>query len=238
MQLDVIVILAFIILFVCAFLIYNFYRKRYRLLVTTQTSKITTLKKGYYEIKGRVKFLNDKLISPFSRENCVYYHFKVQEQRSSGKSSYWKTIIDDKQFVRFGIQDSSGIAIIELEGATLKFSTDAKGRTGIFRDASEEFTRALAQYNKSWKGWVFNKVLRFKEIQVAFNDELIVLGEVSDFEGYFPVFSKGKFPYLISDKPETTLVRESKLIARVALLFLLVIPLAAAIYFSFRNSLL
>lgn len=236
MSLELIVIIVLVIIEGVLYYLYSFSKKRYVLIQNTETSKITTLKKGFYEIKGKVKFLEEKLISPLSHKDCVYYRFLVEEQRSTGKSSSWHTLIKDEKKVSFAVEDSSGQAIIDMQGARLKIRTDDKGGTGIFSDASVGFEDTLARYNISDKAWIFKRTLRYNEKFVEEGDELYVLGEVRDFRSYYPVFSKGKLPYLISDRSEDELIRESKRYSRLALLFLIVLPLAAALFLLYRNS--
>ena len=214
------------------------HKRRYDLILNTETSKITTLKKGFYEIKGRVEFLKDKLVSPYSRSECVYYRFRVEEQRSSGKSTHWHAIIDDRKYVRFGVKDSSGIAIIEIEGGTLKFNKDEKGATGLFRKASEELKEALMLYNKTSQGWLFEKNLRFSETYIAPGDELYILGEVQDFESYYPVFRKGNLPFLISDKKEEDLLKESRRITILAFLGLVIISVGVIAFLLYQSFVL
>lgn len=235
MNTDLLIVIVALVLFGGAFFLYTFFRKRYDLIVNTETSSITTLKKGFFEIKGKVNFLEEKLISPLSQVPCVYYKFKVEVERSSGKSSHWHTMVNESKSVRFAVQDHSGMAIIEMEGAKLKFNIDSKGRTGLFKEASEELERALSSYNKSSKGWFFRKTIRYTEIFVEEGDELFVIGEVQNFENYYPVFNKGKLPFLISDKSEEDLIKEAKRISRIALLLLFVFPVAAGLLLYYRN---
>lgn len=191
---------------IIAIVFYNIYSKRYRLIFNTETSRITTLKKGFYEIKGKVALLNEKLASPLNQQPCVYYKFKVEEQRSSGKSSSWHTLIKDEKYVRFGIQDTSGMAYIEADGAKLLLNKDDKGSTGLFKRATDELKAALKKYDKTSKGWISEKTLKYEETYLTEGDELYILGEVPEMEGDYPVFKKGKLPFYISDKSEESLL--------------------------------
>lgn len=213
-----------------AVVLYNKYSKRYRIILNTETSRITTLKKGFYEIKGKIALLNEKLTSPLSKAPCVYFKFKVEEQRSSGKSSHWHTIIKDEKYVRFGVQDTSGMAYIEAEGAKLIVNKDDKGSTGIFNKATTELEAALKMYGKTSNGWIFDKTLKYEETYLSEGDDLYVLGEVMEMEGYYPVIKKGKLPFLISDKSEESMLRSSKRIFQVALFFMIAVPLGIVVY--------
>lgn len=190
------------------------------LILNTKTSKITTLKKGFYEIKGKVVGLEDGLISPMSEVPCVYYDFIVEQERSSGKSRSYHKIIDDERYVKFAVEDSTGKAIIYMRGASMKFYNDVKTKSDFWNKATDEMDRALGKYGNTSDGWVFEKTLRYKETFLEEGDEVYILGEVVDFEGYYPVFRVGKLPYIISDKSEETLLKSYKIWYRFALFFL------------------
>lgn len=223
---------------VISIILYYSYSKRYHLIFNTETSRITTLKKGFYEIKGKVTFLTEKLISPMAQIPCVYFKLKIEELRSSGKSSSWHTIIKDEQYVRFGLQDSSGIAYIEMKGAKFIFTKDLQGKTGLFKKASDELERVMNKYGKSTHSWIFDKTLRYEETIIGEAEEIYVLGEVIDMEGYYPVFRKRKLPYIISDKSEETLLRSARQIFRISLLVALAIPVGFLVYLLFYYNLL
>lgn len=228
-----IVIILCLIVEIIAIVLYYKYSKRFHLIFNTETSRITTLKKGFYEIKGKVTFLEKKLISPLAQVPCVYYKFKVEEQRGNGKNSHWHTVIKDEKYIRFGIQDPSGIAYIEPAGAKLLLVKDDKGSTGLFKKATDELKTAMKQYGKTTEGWIFDKTLRYEETFLSEGDDLIVLGEVSQMEGYYPVIKTGNHPYLISDKSEESLLSTSKRVFQIALLFMVAIPMGLLVYFMY-----
>jgi hypothetical protein len=169
---------------------------------------------------------------------CVYYKLKIEELRSSGKSSSWHPIIKDEKYVRFGLQDSSGTAYIEMKGAKLAINKDIKGKTGLFNKASDELERVMNKYGKSTRRWIFEKTLRYEETIIGEAEELYVLGEVTDMEGYYPVFNKKNHLFLISDKSEESLLRKSKQIFQIALLFMVAIPIGFLVYFLYHAGFL
>ena len=236
MKINLIVIAAALAVEVALWFIYRLHLGRYNLIRNTETSRITTLKKGFYEIKGKVKFLEEKLTSPYSRIPCVYYHFKVEEERGDGKHSHWYSLIDDRKSVQFAVEDPSGMAYINLDGAKLKLSTDAKGGTGLFTETSPKLEKTMALYHQTSKGWIFKRKLRFSEKYITENDALYVLGEVQDFKSYYPVFSKGKLPFLVSDQSEEKLLKTAKRIVQVVLFFLLAVPAGVILFLLFRSS--
>jgi len=111
-QMMIIPIIGLIVIGIVGYFLYVNYR-RYNLIKTTETSPISVAYSGFYEVKGRIVPQGNQIISPFSEKECVYYHFTVEQKKSSGKSSHWVKIIDDKQFVNFGIDDNTGVAMID-----------------------------------------------------------------------------------------------------------------------------
>lgn len=216
MDYNILIYIFGVVLIVVAYFFYTKFKRLHDLILNTETSKITTLKKGFYEIKGKVVKLEEELKSPYSERNCVYYKFKVEQEQSNGKGSSWRTIIKDEQYVRFYIQDSSGKAIVNLNGAKLKFITDIKDKSGGFWSsaATHEMEKTLAKYGKSSKSWIFEKKLRYQETYLEEGDNVFALGEVVDFEGYYPVIGKSKSPYIVSDNSEGSLLNNYKLYFR------------------------
>ena len=233
MEPDLLITLGSLVLGGTAFYSYSFFRKRHDLILNTETSKISTLRKGFYEIKGTVRFLDRKLTSPLSSEACVYYKFRVEQYRNTGKSGYWYKIIDDEQHVPFAIEDRTGKAFIKLEGAKLKFYTDEEGKSGMFNPASESLKKALQHYNETTEGFLVEKKLRYKEQYLAEGDELYVLGEVLDHEGIYPVFSKENKPFIVSDKSEDSLIASDKILYKVSFVLMIILPLVGALLVLF-----
>jgi len=129
------------------------------------------------------------LESPLSGKPCVYYKFKVEECRGSGRGARWVTIVDDEKYKKFEINDGSGYAIIDMNDSELNFKTDRKTRSGFLEKATPEMEKALQKYGKSKDGWMFEKTIKYKETFLEEGDELYVLGEVNDFENYKPIFN-------------------------------------------------
>ncbi len=212
MEIKILIYALGVIILIVAYFFYNKFKKLYDLILNTETFKITTIKKGFYEIRGKVVKIDKELQSPYSESKCVYYKFKVEQEKSNGKSSTWRTIINDEQFVRFYIEDSSGKAIIDLDGAKLKFNKDISERSGGFwKAATHNMENTLAKYGKTSKAWIFEKKLRYHETFLEEGDNVFAIGEVVDFEGYYPVFRKNKLPFIVSDKSEESLLHTYKL---------------------------
>lgn len=221
---EIAVMLLPIIELVCIYWAYIYF-SRYKRIKYMETSKIGFIQKGIYEIKGKVVSLGKTFISPLSEKKCVYYSFSVEEQKGSGKNSHWYKVIDDDRYGKFGIDDNTGIAIIELQNSALDLKLDNSESSGILDKPDEQMKKALSKYGEMSKGWIFEKELRYKETVIEEGDELYINGEVKKFVGYQPVFKDGNTSLIIADKSEEELVKQYKLYLIVLAISILIIPI-------------
>jgi hypothetical protein len=184
--------------------------RRYNLILKTETTQIRYIRRGFFEVKGKIVSLSDLLISPYSEKNCVYYNFRVDQKRGSGKQSSWVNMVNDVKTTRFGIDDGTGVAIIDMEGADLVLRTDTNSRSGFFNVADDRQKSVLEKYNQSNRGWFFEKTLRYSETFLEPGDELYLLGETFDADDGMPVFRRTGLPLLVSDKSENELLKKYK----------------------------
>jgi hypothetical protein len=170
-------------------------------------------------VVGQARPLASTLQGPLTGRPCVYYIATVEEQRSNGRSSYWKTIITESQGVPFVLEDSTGRAIVDPNSAEVALDFDGKSSSGTFHDANEVQEAFLARYNKKSSGWVFNKSLRYREAMIEIGETVAVLGSgVREPDPNAPpedayrgaprtqlrLTSSPQFPLVISDDPTTT----------------------------------
>jgi E3 ubiquitin ligase len=100
------------------FISFFYYLKRARLIEDTPTSRIRSAAQGYVELVGAVSADDTGgLVTPLSGTPCVWYDFKVQRYRSSGKNSHWHTIKKGTSEQWFQIDDRTGVCIIDPQGA-------------------------------------------------------------------------------------------------------------------------
>ncbi len=187
---------------------------------------VADLVEGYAKAVGRVVALEAPLDSPLNDTPCVFFHFKVEEQRTrtvtehdhGGRAgsfnrtrtrteTYWATVLDDRQAVRCGVKDGTGVAQVEVLDAEAVLSPSGHTTSGLLSGCPAGVRRELARrYNFSTKGLLFNKTLRYSETVIEEGDRLFVVGEVEVSRKGRPGFVKGRQPFIVSDRNEAKLL--------------------------------
>lgn len=116
------------------------------------------------------------LTGPLTGRPCVYYIAVVEQQHSTGRSSYWKTLIKEVQGAPFRLVDSSGYAIVDPAHADVLLDFDGNSRSGTFDKANPVEEAFLARHGHSSQGWVFNKTLRYREAMIEIGEPVTILG--------------------------------------------------------------
>jgi hypothetical protein len=195
--------------------------KRMKAIGDTPLSKAGELRDGLSKVHGQVVGQGEPLVSPLSKTPCVYYRFKVEEQRtrtvSGGPRSgahthtYWHPVIDDKKAIRCSLEDQTGRADVQLLEAEMVLDTRAHERSGMLRDASPKLKDMLwEEYGYSTKGILFTKSVRYSEQVIQEGDVLFVLGDVQTRKGRPPLFAKGEHPFIIADRNEAGVLTHYK----------------------------
>lgn len=131
------------------------------------------------------------LSSPIRKRECVAWRIVVQRHVQRGKSSYWKTIVDESDSQGFLLRDETGLAEIPDTHLDLVLDFDAKGAKQLFAGLPPElieFCRSRGIDTQTWLGIQAN--LRYSE-GVLEPGETATLGGVgrwqndpSQHEGY------------------------------------------------------
>ena len=169
----------------------------------TPTSKIGELTEGTREIKGRITERGKKFRAPMTEKPCVYYEFTVTQKAGDDGAS---TIIHDKTIARCHVDDGTGEASINLDGAELVLDTVRHESSGTLNSASPRLEAILARYKKSSKGWVFNRDLQYTETILEVGDELYILGPANMVKGNVWFKASSGQPLIVTDKSERMLL--------------------------------
>jgi hypothetical protein len=150
--------------------------RRRKRIIDTPTSRVSEATgSGAVEIKGRIVPSEQGLIAaPFSGRQGVWVRIIVQEQRSTGRSSYWATIVKETDARPFMVDDGSGqMARVLPAGANVILDSQVVAKSGTFNDAQphlEAFLAARGLKSTSFLG--FNKAMRYEE-QIMLPGELL-----------------------------------------------------------------
>jgi hypothetical protein len=95
--------------------------KRYRLIADTPTARVQSAHQGYVELQGQARPSHGGLLhSPLTGRECVWYHYKVEREKGSGKNRRWVCEREGTSDEWFQLQDRSGICQIDPQGAEVK----------------------------------------------------------------------------------------------------------------------
>jgi len=155
------------------------FKRRQRIVQTPTTPVAQAPGNGLVEIKGRIQPSEQGMVqAPFSGRYAVWARITVQELRSSGKNSYWHTLLTEVDGRPFMVDDGSGQqARVIPHGANVMLDKHNIASSGTFNDAAphlEAFLMARGLKSTSWLG--FNKSMRYEEELLSPNDPLYALG--------------------------------------------------------------
>ncbi|HIH11879.1 TPA: hypothetical protein HA241_06835 [Candidatus Woesearchaeota archaeon] len=166
-----------IVLFIKGFL----WLKQKRLIENIPTSKIRSLAMGLVEIHGDVVPFKELLTGPFSKKECVYYYYTIEEYRRSGKNSKWITIKHGEQSTPFFLKDNTGSVLINPTGAKIDAPLTTQYESGLMRDPPAAIRNFLTQQNLNFESFFgINKKMRFTEYSIPPATELYILGTAGD----------------------------------------------------------
>lgn len=211
----------------------NSFRKK-RLIENIPTSKIRSIAMGLVEIYGEVLPEEDNILkSPFSQNDCVYYKYKIDELRSTGKSTNWVTIRKGWNYCYFYLKDDTGMVLVDPANAKIDIPVDNVFKSGLGKDPSDKVKQFLQKENVAFEGFLLgiNKTMRYTEYFIAPKDKLYIMGTATDNpfvkdasteKGVEDVIiKKGKNEkfYYISDKPERMILNHLRLIVACGFVF-------------------
>lgn len=133
------------------------------------------------KVTGKALHVKEPLIAPLSKRKCVFYAMKIEQKKSTGKSSYWKTLIDEQKFQEFFIDMKGEYVIIKpVENPRNYISylvPDKNVSSGTFNDPTPEFESLLKGYHiESTNFFGFNKQLKYTEGIIEIGEVITVAG--------------------------------------------------------------
>lgn len=130
---------------------------------------------------GKALHVKEPLVAPYSKRKCIFYQIKIQQKVSSGKSSRWKTLIEEEHMQEFFLENNGDMVIIKPVKHPKNYKCflvkDKKQNSGTFNDASPRFESVLNRYNIDSTNWLgFNKKLRYEEGVIEIGEYITVAG--------------------------------------------------------------
>jgi hypothetical protein len=127
-------------------------------------------------VVGRAQGEGNVLNGPLTGRPCVYYIAVVEQQHSTGRSSYWKTLIREVRATQFRLVDDTGYAIVDPSHAQVLLDFDGNSSSGTFDKANPIEEAFLTRHGHQSKGWMFNKTLRYREAMIEIGEAITILG--------------------------------------------------------------
>ena len=103
---------------------------RYVRTVEPISIRAATSKSGPVEVEGRIQSLDEPLVSPLLEKECVAYEYTIEERRrnrgqnDTPSESQWDTIDSGSARRPFFLEDDTGIAYVDPDGAALSLDTE------------------------------------------------------------------------------------------------------------------
>lgn len=145
-----------------------------RLIMNTPSSKIRSASMGLVEISGTAKG-PQTVPAGITGEACYYYRAMAWQLKYSGRNREWKKVADESLYVPFFIEDATGDALVDPQGAELDIHCDFKDELGGSSLGSgmmpENASRFVLRY-----GLLSSERIRVEEYCIKPGDPLFVLG--------------------------------------------------------------
>ena len=129
------------------------------------------------KITGTVLLGGEPLTAPLSGRKCAYYHVLVEEKTSSGKSTSWRTIIEEESAGNVLLRDGRNYALVNCSAVKSYIVQDKNYSSSFGKDATAALKDYLANHGKDSENFLgMNKTLRYKEGTLAEGEAVAVLG--------------------------------------------------------------
>jgi len=100
---------------------------------------------GPVEVEGTARTADGETVTaPFTGTPCLAYTYEVEELRSTGKSSSWRTLDEGMAGVDFVVEDDTGRVRVDPEGAEIRLG-DHTLRVGPGDELPERLARYVEQ---------------------------------------------------------------------------------------------
>ncbi len=93
---------------------------RSRLMENMPTSRLRSAAQGYVELEGDGRLMDGPpIIAPLTKARCIWWSFRVEEKRQTGKNTSWVTINSGRSDDCFELDDGTGKCVVNPDGANV-----------------------------------------------------------------------------------------------------------------------
>jgi hypothetical protein len=144
---------------------------RARHLEDTPTSKIRSAAQGYVELYGVLEAVNgEQLSGALTTKPCLWWRFKIEEYRSSGKQRGWRQVESGASEAVFALVDGTGECLIDPRGAQIRASVREVWQGSL--------RHPLGQAKAGLLGWLSSgKRYRYTEERLHVGQPLYAIGD-------------------------------------------------------------
>ena len=154
-----------------------------RLIEDTPTCKIRSAPQGYVELEGLGMLMDGPpIIARLSGLPCVWYRYKIEEYVATGKGNEhrWETIDKGESTETFWLQDDTGRAVIDPEGAEVTPRYKDSWRSGSSLSGIAHVSYVKGFLNTHSGGSTY----RFTEERINSGERLYALGLLKSVSSY------------------------------------------------------
>lgn len=139
---------------------------RLRTVADTPTARIRSAPQGYVELSGVAQHHRAPAVASLTRLPCVWYRYRIEEERGSGRNKRWVTIEQGEHPEPFLLDDGTGQCLVEPAGATFKC-----------RSADVWYGGSRHTPKPARTGWLqLQRRYRFREERIADGEPIYLLG--------------------------------------------------------------
>jgi len=150
--------------------------RRKRKIENIPTSTVRGLAIGLVELIGKAKKMSS-ITSPLTATECLLYRYTVERYQSSGRSGRWVMIAKGDSFAcPFWLDDGTGRVLVFPQAAEFIMPVDYEFKTGLGKALPDNLIDFLEKNNISYRGFLGNYSLRFKEWYLREDETAYVMG--------------------------------------------------------------
>jgi hypothetical protein len=147
-----------------------------QLIEAIPTSKIRSMPMGVVEVVGKAVKTHD-MNTPFSNMPCVFFQYRIEERRGSGKHARWVTVQHYTSPFPFKIMDETGSVSVNPAGAMVELKSQNVFGNSFFGSLPPSAKMFMDRNGIDYTGFLgFTKTMRLTEYYICPNQDVYVLG--------------------------------------------------------------